>query len=93
MRASAKIEFLCKALRRAKIENVGIRVSPDDTDKQFYILKVKIPAKPETDKYAVKPNPLTLVLTLTMDYKLTLNKEELVQSDKSAKLSGNFPPA
>jgi biopolymer transport protein ExbD len=79
------------SIRKTDVENIGLRVAPkSENERQFYILKVKIPAEPKMEDEPVKPNPYTLIINVTKDGKTTLNKQGMQVEEIARKLPEIF---
>ncbi len=62
--------------RRVQGDRIRFIVTPTDTtDNPKNILEAKVPFEPQKDDKIVKPNPLTLVVELTTDGKISLNAD------------------
>ncbi len=78
-------------VRKENIENIGLMVDANGkTDGRFFMLKVKIPAEPKDTYVISKPNPTTLVISISKDGKIKLNKDEVSEDALKAKLTEIF---
>lgn len=76
VKADASLNFGATIDFLKKVRNFGGDSIKLETSKSFYDPFVFIPGKPENNaKYALRPNPLTLIVQVTADKKVTLNNE------------------
>ncbi|HLM61101.1 MAG TPA: hypothetical protein VK308_09870 [Pyrinomonadaceae bacterium] len=76
VKADPSLNFGSLADFLKKVRNFGGDSVRLETSKDFYDHFVFIPRKPENNiKYGLKPNPLTLIVQVTTDKKVTLNNE------------------
>lgn len=59
--------------RKNKIDKIGLVVSANDKFNADSVLEIYLPKEPTPNSEPIKPNPLTLVVTLEKDGKFKLN--------------------
>jgi biopolymer transport protein ExbD len=75
------------SLRKEGVVRIGLLVEPAGNGRSS--LRVEIPAEPSPndDLSKLKPNPLTLVVSITKDLKLKLNQESMGEAEEPGKLT------
>jgi Biopolymer transport protein len=79
---------ICNAIRRQGVSRVGLLAINLDRNLPGRIL-VELPAEPDPnqDLRMLKPNPLTLVVSISTDLRLRLNQDEMGNVNDTAPLS------
>jgi biopolymer transport protein ExbD len=82
------VVWMCDAIRKQGVSRVGLLAINVDKNLPGRIL-VELPAEPDPneDLRMLKPNPLTLVVSISTDLRLKLNQDDIGNVNDSAPLS------
>lgn len=76
--------------RKNKIDKIGLVVSVNDKFSAESVLEIYLPKEPKPTTEPIKPNPLTLVVSVEKDGKMTLNKNPETLGSLTARLKEIF---